>query len=114
MNLAKRGEANFDGFTKLTLDTRASPSASEKALRADRRAVAASAPWVTKVRKRYRVVRPRGFEPLTYGSGGRRSIQLSYGRVLQANLQNLRGLPAQVRQLIKPKYDKGNSKCGFS
>ena len=42
------------------------------------------------------MVRPAGFEPATSCSGGKRSIQLSYGRTIPRSLSNLPDANAEL------------------
>jgi hypothetical protein len=41
------------------------------------------------------LIRPAGLEPATYGFEGRRSIQLSYGRLISKTLRKLKGVSAR-------------------
>ena len=54
------------------------------------------------------MVRPKGFEPLTYGSGGRRSIQLSYGRMMLEAVSDRRVVvgsrPGRPGRLVPAKW----------
>ena len=58
-----------------------------------------------RVLTRRKSVSPIGFEPITFGSGGRRSIQLSYGDK-RSQLQTCRDEPLRSVDYGEPKADR--------